>query len=352
MGGATTYYVYDGEDVAGETDSTGATTRTYSWGALGLISDHGSGAGSDRYYDYDAHGNTSALADSGGNVSGRGAYTPYGSPLGQELPTPYTWQGQSGNRHEREAGMYIGISHAPYVPAAPTYVAPSGFQDTNPYQAGNANPVSYGAADDGDDDPFPVDDNGRARAYQPMRRGLHQLAGHMKDALNFAAGFNPIYQVGEIVTGQNAAGECVPASQRVLGAVLMAAGPVAGRLHGLGALGKAGEAAEAEGQTLIRVNKRARGGGPAHQSAETLQWQSLAAAADAQYGVHEVSVRTPESLSRPVQPYYGQATVEQIQQHFPVTQTGPHGHYTVGLPNPVTEEAAEIFNRLFGFPIK
>ena len=122
VGGATTYYVYDGEDVAGETDSTGATTRTYSWGALGLISDHGSGASNDRYYDYDAHGNTSALADSGGNVSGRGAYTPYGSPLGQELPTPYTWQGQSGNRHEREAGLYIGISSCAAVCACRAHV--------------------------------------------------------------------------------------------------------------------------------------------------------------------------------------------------------------------------------------
>ena len=38
-----------------------------------------------------------------------------------------------------------------------------------------------------------------------------------------------------------------------------------------------------------------------------------------------------------------------VEAHFPVHKTGadPY-HYTVGLPNPVTADIAELFNNVFG----
>ena len=43
------------------------------------------------------------------------------------------------------------------------------------------------------------------------------------------------------------------------------------------------------------------------------------------------------------------ASRREVERHFRVLQTGRnHHHWTVVLPKPLTEDTAELFNRLFG----
>jgi len=82
--------------------------------------------------------------------------------------------------------------------------------------------------------------------------------------------------------------------------------------------------------------------GAAYESAEKLA--SDASRAEGVLGIHGVSVtaRTPR---RPAP----SAARSLVEQHFPVHNTGSDPlHRTVELPKPVTEEVAELFNRLFG----
>ena len=82
--------------------------------------------------------------------------------------------------------------------------------------------------------------------------------------------------------------------------------------------------------------------GQAPESAQKLA--DAAAQAEAVVGVHGVSVtaRTPK---RPAP----SAPRSIVEKHFRVHNTGsdPY-HRTVELPRPVTQEVADLFNRLFG----
>jgi hypothetical protein len=62
--------------------------------------------------------------------------------------------------------------------------------------------------------------------------------------------------------------------------------------------------------------------------------------------VHGVSTSNRLPSQTPV----GTANGEDIAEHFPVNKTGksPH-HYTVELPNPITQEIADLFDQPFGF---
>lgn len=71
-----------------------------------------------------------------------------------------------------------------------------------------------------------------------------------------------------------------------------------------------------------------------------------AAAAEAVIGIHGVSV-TARNTNAPA----GHANRSDVEQHFPVHNTPTRRdrlHRTVELPQPVTPEVAELFNRLFG----
>ena len=73
---------------------------------------------------------------------------------------------------------------------------------------------------------------------------------------------------------------------------------------------------------------------------------SAAAAAAAVIGIHGVSVTARETKAPA-----GRANRSDIEQHFTVHNTPSRRdplHRTVELPQPVTTEVAELFNRLFG----
>jgi hypothetical protein len=69
-----------------------------------------------------------------------------------------------------------------------------------------------------------------------------------------------------------------------------------------------------------------------------------AARAEGVIGIHGVSV-TARAPKRPAP----SALRSIVEQHFPVHNTGNDPcHRTVELPKPVTQEVADLFNRLFG----
>jgi hypothetical protein len=77
---------------------------------------------------------------------------------------------------------------------------------------------------------------------------------------------------------------------------------------------------------------------------ETIEQLASAAAAalmNPQLGIHGVSVfyRNPVPSS---------AEFAAVQQSFNIYKTLGKGHYTIELPNPVTQEVTDTFNRVFG----
>lgn len=97
-------------------------------------------------------------------------------------------------------------------------------------------------------------------------------------------------------------------------------------------------------------------GGPARatrlfrfgKAAETVEKLGAdAAAAEARGFRHGVSVTT----QRPTRTPASEASREAVEEHFTVRRTGEKpGHHTVDLPKPVTQQVADLFNRLFNRP--
>lgn len=81
--------------------------------------------------------------------------------------------------------------------------------------------------------------------------------------------------------------------------------------------------------------------GTAPETVEKLASDAAAALANPQVGIHGVSAiyRNPVPSS---------AEFAAVAQHFPIYKTLGKGHYTIELPNPVTQEVADTFNRVFG----
>ena len=93
-----------------------------------------------------------------------------------------------------------------------------------------------------------------------------------------------------------------------------------------------------KGKPLVRY------GGPV--TPEQLAEQAAAAAANPAYGVHGVSV----ILRNPPKGPHGQAAFEEAMKQFGIRQTGPNkSHYTVIIPENVTQEVADKFNALFNW---
>ena len=112
-------------------------------------------------------------------------------------------------------------------------------------------------------------------------------------------------------------------------------GVMAGTAAFGGGLGSAGKGVEEVG-TLYRFGR----------NAETLdKLAGDAAAAERQIGHYGVSTT---SKINPAKGYVPKASLSEIQKYFEVVKTGAPNHYTVKLPNPLTQENVDIFNGLFG----
>lgn len=88
------------------------------------------------------------------------------------------------------------------------------------------------------------------------------------------------------------------------------------------------------GKKLVRY-------GSSPETVEKLAGDAAAALASPKVGIHGVSVfyRDPVPSS---------AEFSEVQKYFNVYKTLRKGHYTVELPNPVTQDVADTVNRVFG----
>lgn len=77
------------------------------------------------------------------------------------------------------------------------------------------------------------------------------------------------------------------------------------------------------------------------ETVEKLANDAAAALANPKLGIHGVSA----FYRNPVPSF---AEFAAVQQYFIVHQTLRKGHYTIELPNPVTQQVADTFNRVFG----
>ena len=83
------------------------------------------------------------------------------------------------------------------------------------------------------------------------------------------------------------------------------------------------------------------------ETVDSLDRQSKQAVAHPDFAVHGVSIRTADNLHD--LRLFPSAPRNAIEAHFPIRKTGPQPwHYTVELPDPVTQEDADMFNWIFG----
>jgi len=145
MKGVVTNYLYDGEDIVTEYNSTGAITAKYTHGP-GIdepLSDKEGGL--KYYYHADALGSVKRITDSSGSVIRKYTYNSYGNIASQTgaLIQPYKF---TGREHDSEIGMYFYRGRH-YFPKAGRFISkdPIGFAggDVNLYRYVGNNPVNF-----------------------------------------------------------------------------------------------------------------------------------------------------------------------------------------------------------------
>lgn len=139
--GTTTYFLYDGNELLCELDSSGNVIRTYTNGADGLVSSN-TAAGS-IFYTFDHRGATVHRLDGFGNIVSAHGSDAYGADLNSEAD-PYSGFGaQFGYYHDAETGLFY-LQNRYYDPATGRFVNrdPIGLGGgTNRYGYVSGNPV-------------------------------------------------------------------------------------------------------------------------------------------------------------------------------------------------------------------
>jgi hypothetical protein len=252
VGGATTYYRYDGGALIAEVDAQGAVLRSYTWGACGVI---GGRSGTQPVHClYDAQGNKRVELDASGSVTWRGAYSDFGD-VAQTLPPalPMTYQGRYGCYTDSSSGM-VWNGGGYYAPTIGRYTQPSGpgYSTGNPYAF--VPPPQETAADAGI---LPDNWNGQQFYYHGKEGGLYQAAETLKTGLLFVADWNPLCLLSKAVSGQNAAGEKISKLDRGLAVLSLAAGPLGKGASGVVATGVRGGGARLA-KLLAKAAERAQ----------------------------------------------------------------------------------------------
>ena len=112
--GVKTYFIYDGDTLLAEMNSTGTLTALNTWGATGLL--ERSDARGDVWYQYDQQGNVIQRLDDSGNVLSSDLYDAYGNLLsGGDTSDPYGYNAQDGYYTDHETGLIL-CTHRYYDP--------------------------------------------------------------------------------------------------------------------------------------------------------------------------------------------------------------------------------------------
>ncbi|HLJ57177.1 MAG TPA: hypothetical protein VKT77_19220, partial [Chthonomonadaceae bacterium] len=135
VGGVTTFYLYDCGVLIATLDSTGAITRSYSWGQDGLLAD--SSPTGWRDYSFDPVGNTSSIWSAAGISLWQGAFSAFGDSLtGDEPDTGFGYEAQEGGYADMPnppIRFATSGGGAPYVPSLGRMAMPSSPAAPNAY---------------------------------------------------------------------------------------------------------------------------------------------------------------------------------------------------------------------------
>ncbi len=139
--------------VAEEDDTASAFHRYYVWtpGGKLLYMIDPQDSNEAYFYHFDRTGSTLALTDSGGAVTDKYAYTPYGTLLQHDGANdqPFTFVGSAGVRQEGESGTlyqmrarYYDATTASFLSREPLWPLIGDPQQLNPYQYGLQQPIN------------------------------------------------------------------------------------------------------------------------------------------------------------------------------------------------------------------
>jgi YD repeat-containing protein len=231
VGGQTTCFLYDGDDLIGETDGSGNPLHGYLWGPFGLLSDvlFDLLDTLSRFCLPDDADDVRAVVDEYGSVTEAQVFTAYSERFWASQPVP-SLPVSRGGYQDNETGLVYGGGSAYYAPCIGRFTTPSA-----PGYADNSNPYAYEPPVEEPPDAWvmPDDPSGRQFYYDGFRRTVNRGARIAESVLNTAAYFNPICQAIMVWKGQDAAGHKLSAGERVFILATMAVGPA---VRGLGTL--------------------------------------------------------------------------------------------------------------------
>jgi YD repeat-containing protein len=218
VGGATTYYVYDGDDLICELDPNGVIKTSFTWGLDGLISDRDS-SGSEFALN-DDEGNSRTWLDAIGGLTFQQVNDALGYGLIGGVPRYYGYRSRLGARLEPESGQYF-TGRTYYTPNTGSYLQP-------PNPGGS---YSIGNSDDSDPELDAILSTGRWGGLYGSygRKGysdLHQMPQWQpgsRDRQQISAMLSALPVIGwvkagiEAMTGRDyVAGTCLSVGQRLL----------------------------------------------------------------------------------------------------------------------------------------
>jgi RHS repeat-associated protein len=163
-----TFYIYDGERIIGEINSSTGTLAAYTWGPAGIVSERLlSGTPKSLWYHFGPQGETRQLTDSSGTVVDAYRYTAYGVPLGTtgSDSNPFQYGGRLGYYTDSSVSGAVLVGQRWYSPGLYRWMSRDpilyGGGD-NQYAYVSGNPVHWA-------DPFGLDDKSKdPSAQEPL----------------------------------------------------------------------------------------------------------------------------------------------------------------------------------------
>lgn len=170
VGAAVSRSYYLGDTLMGDYSGTGVLQNRYVYGALSEPFAQVTSAGVESFYHSDGQGSVIAISDSGGNVSSRYAYSPFGETA---APLTGTRFGFGGSTYDNASSSYLMATGVSYLPSL-------GRTGQDAFTMGNGvNPGNPGGYYD-PNDPANYDSGG---AITDMLRNGSQTNGQYLDSL-------------------------------------------------------------------------------------------------------------------------------------------------------------------------
>ena len=307
----------------------GNVQRTYTYGNA-LISQTQliGGTWTTSFYGYDGGGSVRLLTDSAGNVTDTWDYDAFGAIIGRTGSTPNNYL-YRGEQFDADLGVYF-LRARYYDQQRGRFFSMDEFNgflneplSLHKYLYANADPVNFR-----DPSGFSTlsDYAVKVRAFVVRQvAAIRQLSRQIACVIIKTAS-----EIAQDPLVPIAAGLVELAFCKCQGGSGVGSG-IGGRLGGSGGAGGAG------GGDIILTRF-----GKAPETVEKLAADAAAAKAHPKVGIHGVS-----TTSQPKYPGAPSAPKSEVEKYFPVHKTLGPGHYTVELPEPVTQEVADLFNLIF-----